>query len=47
MAVILKNLSSDEKVAYLYKPILIVLQEAGGKLDRSANCRICRSSKNI
>ena len=31
----LKNLSSDEKVAYLYKPILIVLQEAGGKLDRS------------
>ena len=35
MAVILKNLSSDEKVAYLYKPILIVLQEAGGKLDRS------------
>lgn len=35
MRVILKNLSSDEKVAYLYKPILIVLQEAGGKLDRS------------
>lgn len=35
MGVILKNLSSDEKVAYLYKPILIVLQEAGGKLDRS------------
>ena len=35
MAIILKNLSSDEKVAYLYKSILIVLQEAGGKLDRS------------
>ena len=35
MGVILKNLSSDEKVTYLYKPILIVLQEAGGKLDRS------------
>ena len=35
MGVKLKNLSSDEKVAYLYKPILIVLQEAGGKLDRS------------
>ena len=35
MGIILKNLSSDEKVAYLYKPILIVLQEAGGKLDRS------------
>lgn len=35
MGVILKNESSDGKVAYLYKPILIVLQEAGGTLDRS------------
>lgn len=31
----LKTLSSDEKIAYLIKPILKVLQEAGGQLDRS------------
>lgn len=31
----LKELSSDGKVAYLIKPILKVLQEAGGKLERS------------
>lgn len=31
----LKDLSSDGKVAYLIKPILKVLQEAGGQLERS------------
>ena len=31
----LKSLSSDEKIAYLIKPILKVLQEAGGQLERS------------
>lgn len=32
---ILKELSADGKVAYLVKPILKVLQEAGGQLERS------------
>ena len=31
----LKALSSEEKIAYLIKPILKVLQEAGGQLERS------------
>ena len=31
----LKTLSSDGKIAYLIKPILKVLQEAGGQLERS------------
>ena len=31
----LKALSSDGKIAYLIKPILKVLQEAGGQLERS------------
>ena len=31
---ILKNCSSEGKIAYLIKPILTVLQEAGGVLDR-------------
>ena len=31
----LKSLSSDEKIAYLIKPILKVLEEAGGQLERS------------
>ena len=31
----LMKLSSDDKVAYLIKPILKVLQEAGGQLERS------------
>lgn len=31
----LSKLNSDGKIAYLIKPILIVLQEAGGKLDRT------------
>lgn len=31
----LKQLSSDGKIAYLIKPILKVLQEAGGQLERS------------
>lgn len=31
----IKTLSSDGKVAYLIKPILKVLQEAGGQLERS------------
>lgn len=31
----LKDLSSDGKVAYLIKPILKVLQESGGQLERS------------
>lgn len=31
----LKTLTSDGKVAYLIKPILKVLQEAGGRLERS------------
>ena len=31
----LKTLSSDGKIAYLIKPILRVLQEAGGQLERS------------
>lgn len=35
MSSVLKKLSSDEKIGYLCKPILTVLQEAGGKLDRS------------
>ena len=32
---ILKECSSEEKIAYLIKPILKVLQETGGKLDRT------------
>lgn len=31
----IKQLSSDGKIAYLIKPILKVLQEAGGQLERS------------
>ena len=31
----LKTLSSEGKIVYLVKPILIVLQEAGGQLERS------------
>ena len=31
----IKQLSSDGKIAYLFKPILKVLQEAGGQLERS------------
>ena len=31
----IENLTADGKVAYLIKPILNVLQEAGGQLDRS------------
>ena len=31
----LKALSSDDKIAYLIKPILKVLQDAGGQLERS------------
>lgn len=31
----LKALSSEGKIVYLIKPILIVLQEAGGQLERS------------
>ena len=31
----IKQLSSEGKIAYLIKPILKVLQEAGGQLDRS------------
>ena len=31
----LKTLSSEGKIAYLIKPILKVLQEAGGQLERS------------
>lgn len=31
----MKQLSSDGKIAYLIKPILKVLQEAGGQLERS------------
>ena len=31
----LKALSSDGKIAYLIKPILKVLQDAGGQLERS------------
>lgn len=31
----LKSLSSEEKTAYLIKPIMKVLQEAGGQLERS------------
>ena len=31
----LKTLSSEAKIAYLIKPILKVLQEAGGQLERS------------
>ena len=29
------KLSGDEKIAYLIKPILKVLQDAGGQLERS------------
>ena len=35
MGLELKKQSSDGKIAYLIKPILTVLQEAGGKLDRT------------
>lgn len=35
MAIILKECTSDGKIAYLIKPILMVLQEAGGKLERT------------
>ena len=31
----MKQLSSEGKIAYLIKPILKVLQEAGGQLERS------------
>lgn len=31
----IKELSTDDKIAYLIKPILKVLQEAGGQLERS------------
>lgn len=31
----IKQLSSEGKIAYLIKPILKVLQEAGGQLERS------------
>ena len=31
----LKTLSSEGKISYLIKPILKVLQEAGGQLERS------------
>ena len=31
----IKQLYSDGKIAYLIKPILKVLQEAGGQLERS------------
>lgn len=31
----LKTLSSEGKIAYLIRPILKVLQEAGGQLERS------------
>ena len=31
----IKQLSSDGKIPYLIKPILNVLQEAGGQLERS------------
>ena len=31
----LKDLTSEGKIAYLIKPILKVLQEAGGQLDRA------------
>ena len=31
----IKQLSSDGKIAYLIKPILKVLQEVGGQLERS------------
>ena len=31
----IKQLSSDGKIAYLIKPILKVLQKAGGQLERS------------
>ncbi len=36
----IKQLSSDGKIAYLIKPILKVLQEAGGQLEGSdlRNC---------
>lgn len=38
----LKDKSSDEKIAYLIKPILTVLQKAGGKLTRTEiKNRIC------
>lgn len=35
MKILLKECTSDGKIAYLIKPILMVLQEAGGKLERS------------
>ena len=35
MIINLKTLSSEGKIAYLIKPILKVLQEAGGQLERS------------
>ena len=42
------TLDSEEKVSYLIKPILLVLQEAGGRLDRSEiRERICDMDEHI
>lgn len=48
MSTILKNCTADGKIAYLIKPILTVLQEAGGKLDRTEiKNRICEFDEQI
>ena len=42
------TLDSEAKVSYLIKPILMVLQEAGGRLDRSEiRERICDMDEHI
>ena len=42
------KLSSDEKVGYLIKPILKVLQNSGGQLERSdIKDKIIESDENI
>lgn len=42
------NLNTEEQVSYLIKPIIEVLQEAGGQLDRSEiRDRICEKDEHI
>lgn len=44
----LKDYGSEEKIAYLIKPIIMVLQEAGGKLERQEiKNRICDLDEQI
>lgn len=43
-----EDLNSEQQISYLIKPIIEVLQEAGGQLDRSAiRNRICEKDEHI